>query len=297
MAGDNLVYVFLDSTFTDSTDREESIFVYDKLPLYYSQTYEYNKQKFQNSHFIVNDENIKQITEDNDFKVLDKIINEKWARYKKNPFWYNTSIRVIVLCLYVRNNNLKNVTHVEADNIIFAKDTSILNNFFLDGEFGFCNEAPSSSAPSFIFIKDAAAANDLLQKHIHLYEKGEQALRPYVGHFGNYITDMALLDVIYRYRKNYKMLPNLPFGPTSENFEILQHVFDPTSYGQHIGGTNNGHPPGFIDPMHYVGQAITQKHIEVKYDKRPYVVYRDKQIPVYNLHVHNKKAIENLLNG
>jgi hypothetical protein len=297
MVGDNLVYVFLNSAFTDCKDREQSIFTYDELPLYYTQTYEYNKQKFQNSHFILNDKNIRQLTQDKDFLVLDAIINEKWARYKKNPFWYNTSIRVILLCLYVRINNLKNVTHVEADNIIFAKNTSLLNDFFSEGEYGFCNEAPSSSAPSFIFIKDATAADNLLQKHIQLYEKGESALQPYVGHFGNYITDMALLDIIYRYRKNYKMLPNLPFGQTSENFDQLQHVFDPTSYGQHIGGTNNGHEPGFIDPMHYVGQALIHKQIKVHFDKSPFIVYQDKQIPIYNLHVHNKKAIERLINA
>lgn len=294
----NLVYVFLNSEFSDIPDREQTKYAYDNLPEYYSETFEYNKQKFKNSHFITNtNSDIKFITEDKDFKVLDNIINNKWCRYKKNPFWYNTSIRIIVLCIYARNKNLRNVTHVEADNIIFAQNVNILNNVFNEGEFGFCNEGPYSSAPSFIFLKDATAADNLLQKHIQLYEKGEETLRPYVGYFGSYITDMPLLDILYRYKKNYKMLPNLPFGLTSENFNQIQHVFDPTSYGQYLGGTNNGEPPGFTDPKHFVGQAIINKQITVTFDNVPNITYQNKQIPIFNLHVHNKQAITNFLNG
>lgn len=295
MVGDNLIYVFLNSAFTDSEGREYTKFAYDEMPEYYKLTYEYNKLKFKDSHFITNANNISDLLEDTDFKKLDNIINTKWYRYKKNPFWYNTSIRVILLCLYVRNNNLKNVTHVEADNIIYAQNTKILDSFFQDGEYGFCNEAPYSSAPSLIFIKDAEAADSLLRKHIQLYEKGESNLGQYVGYYGNYITDMALLDIIYRYRKNYKMLPCLPFGPVSENYETLQYVFDPTSYGQYICGTNNGAPPGFIDFKHYIGHAVESRYIQIKFNTKPYIFFEEKEIPIYNLHVHNKKAIPDLL--
>ena len=254
------------------------------------------KKKFKAAHFVTNkNKDFNSIIDDADFKKIDNIINNKWARYKKDPFWYNTSIRVILLCIYARNNNLNNTVHVEADNIIFGKNLSIFENVFNAGEFGFCNESPYSSAPSFIFLKDKDAADNLLQLHIKLYEKGEQVLRPYVGHFGNWISDMALLDIIYRSNKHYKMLPCLPFGNNSCNYEQLQYVFDPTSYGQYLGGTNNGHPVGYQEYYHFIGKELIDKNINVIFDKQPFVVYNNKKIPIFNLHVHNKKAISNFL--
>jgi hypothetical protein len=298
MEENNLVYVFLNSKFTDSKDREVTHYAYDELPEYYTKTYNHNKQKFNSSHFITNNNDIKLLTEDSDFKTVDNIFNKKWERYKKNPFWYNTTVRVILLCLYVRNNNLKNVTHVEADNIIFADNVNILSNTFKEGEFGYSNEAPYSSAPSFIFIKDKDAADKLLRLHIKLFEKGEQLLAPYVGQYAGYLTDMAFLDLIYRSgSKHYRMLPCLPSGSNSHNFDSLQYVFDPTSYGQYLGGTNNGHPPGFKDSHHYVGHELLSKRIDVKFDKIPFIIHNNKQIPIFNLHVHNKKAIEGFLNA
>jgi len=292
----NLVYIFLNKNFTDSKNKENTVWAYDELPVYYTDTYKFNKQKFKQSHFVTNtDDTINSVVRDTDFKKIDTIINNKWSRYKQNPFWYSTFIRVIVLCLYVRNNKLNNTVHIEADNIIFEPNLNILTNFFQSGEFGFPNESPFSSAPCFIFLKDDKSADNLLNLHIKLLEKGEEQLRAHCGHFSSYITDMAFLDLIYRRGKEYKMLPCLPYGAFSQNFETLQCVFDPTSYGQYLGGTNQQHPPGYMENYHFIGHELLQKNIEVIFDKRPFVVYNNKKIPIFNLHVHNKKAIPKFL--
>jgi hypothetical protein len=292
----NLIYVFLDKNFTDSKVKEDTKWAYDILPQYYTDTFNFNKLKFKQATLLTNTTNIlNSITTDNDFKKIDTIIDNKWSRYKQNPFWYNTFIRVILLCLYIRNNDLKNTIHIEADNIIFEPNIDILSDFFKPGEFGFCNESPFSSAPCFIFIKDKQAADTLLNLHIKLLEKGEQELSLHCGHFGSYITDMAFLDLIFRRGKEYKMLPCLPYGPFSQNFDKLQCVFDPTSYGQYIGGTNQQHPPGYMENYHFIGHELIHKNIKVIFDKRPYIIYNDNKIPIFNLHVHNKKAINKIL--
>jgi hypothetical protein len=298
MEENNLVYVFLDTAFTDSCNQEQSSYAYEYLPGYYTKTYEYNRKKFTNSHFILNDNKIADLVNDPDFKIVSSILNEKWARYKCNPFWYSTFIRVILLCLYARNNNLKNTIHVESDNIIYADNFITLQNTFKPGEFGFCNEAPYSSAPSIIFLKDKEAADSLLKQHITLLSKGEDVLRSYVGYYGNYITDMALLDIIYRRKKDYRMLPCLPYGPFSENYNEIKFVFDPTSYGQYLGGTNNGHPKGFTDQKHYVGQEIKNNNINILFvGAQPFLIFekQDVALPIFNLHIHNKEAINNFI--
>jgi hypothetical protein len=291
----NLIYVFLDSKFSDSKDLETSLYVYDQQPDFYQKTFNYNKRIFTNSYFLTQN-NIQAILEDEQFKAIDDVINRKWAHYKKKPFWYNTFIRVILLAIFIKQNQLTNTIHVEADNIIFADDLTTLVNTINDGEFAYCSEGTFSSAPSFLFFKDAIAAEKLVKLHIQLLERGDPALQPYVGFYVHNITDMALLDLIKRGNiPNYKMLPCLPFGINSANFSEIGYVFDPTSYGQYLGGTNNGHVPGFIDHNHFVGLELSNKTIEVIFDKRPYVIYNGNRIPVFNLHVHNKKAIEGFL--
>jgi len=63
-------------------------------------------------------------------------------------------------------------------------------------------------------------------------------------------------------------------------------LFDPGSYGQFLGGTNNGHGPGFTDSEHFIGDHINQGKIKkVEFvDGCPFV----DGIKLFNLHVHSK---------
>jgi hypothetical protein len=93
------------------------------------------------------------------------------------------------------------------------------------------------------------------------------------------------------------------------------HIFDPGSYGQFIGGTHRSHvDPGFTDGTHIVGQAFRMSNGRVKEcDVRvrcktdnfyvwenascmtaPFVRCRlgAPWVPLFNLHVHNKKTYE-----
>ena len=308
----NLVYVFLNNNFLNSGQQKNiGKYSYNTLPEYYIDTLKYNNTKASNTYFIMQDaeidahknklpDNVQLVSADElaateEYKAVWDILYNNWNRYLNDPFWYNTFIRVILICIFQRKYSIENVVHIEADNLIFGDFTKL--NIFESGEFGFSNECPYSSAPSFIYLKDRRSATNLLNMHIQMLDKGESTIQPYTGWLGAWITDMAFLDLIYRSGKNYKMLPCLPEGPFSQNFDKIGYVFDPTSYGMFLGGSNNGHPKGFIDGKHYIGQAIHNKLINVKFDSKPYIVYNNKEIPVFNLHVHNKKSIEGFLNG
>lgn len=310
----SLVYVFLNDKFCALPQTQTSSYSYQSLPDYYVDTLKYNSEKFNNVYFISNKKEInilkntlqnskiqyidvdEEIVPTPEFQEYINILNEKWSRYRLDPFWFTTFARVIVLSLAVKKYNLNNVIHIEADNIIFENCFDNLNNLFLAGEFGWCNEALNSSAPSLMYLKDAAAGDTLFKLHIKLLLKGEQILRPYVGHFAPWITDMAFLDLIYKGCKQYKMLPCVPLGEYSKNFDKLNAVFDPTSYGQFLGGTNNGHAEGYCEYRHFVGKEIIDNKIKVIMDKKPYVIFDNKRIPIFNLHVHNKKKINHFLN-
>ena len=309
-----LVYVFINNNFQATSDSFKSDYSYSEIPQFCFDTLNFNSKKFNKTYIVTQKEEIQKfqnrvsenvefidveekICKSEEFIEAQNVINTLWARNKKDTFWYTTFIRVLLLSLFVKIYKTTSNIHVEADNIIFENDFTNINNLFETGEFGYCNEAPNSSAPSLIYLKDSISGSNLFNLHLKLLKKGDIPLQPYVGHFANNITDMAFLDLIYRAGKFYKMLPCVPCGPFSQNFDKLQTVFDPTSYGQFLGGTNNGHPPGYCEMRHYVGREIISKNIEVFFNKTPYIVYQNKQIPIFNLHVHNKKSIPSFLNG
>jgi hypothetical protein len=97
-------------------------------------------------------------------------------------------------------------------------------------------------------------------------------------------NEMQLLGGIYKRRPDlFKRLDVLP-----GNHDV---VFDPSSYGQFFGGTNNGHPPGWYGDHHVVGKKIGEGVLKpVMVDKKPYVEYDGKRYPIINLHIHSKKT-------
>ena len=110
-----------------------------------------------------------------------------------------------------------------------------------------------------------------------------------------WISFLVYIGVCFFKQKFFKLLPSLPFGEQSQNFGQFNMLFDPASYGQFLGGTNNGHPQGYTEPAHFIGSQIISKQIEVVFDKKPFVIYEGKQVPLYNLHLHNKQVIEKCL--
>lgn len=311
----NLVYVFLTSNFYAPKNAPFNQWSYTSIPEYYFKTIEHNSKKFKNSYLLTEQHQIENINKQlsnfsnniqvvavedcicntDEFKETINILDTLWPRYRYDTFWFVTFIRSILLGIFINKQKLKNVIHVEADNLIFVENFNPLFELLELGEFAYSNEAPYASALALMAFKDDFAGQNFVKHHITLLKKGDNALNPYIGHFYGHVTDMAFIDLIYRAKKNYKMLPCLPYGPFSENFNKLPYIFDPISYGQFLGGTNQGAPAGYTEYRHYVGKEIMDNKIKVIFDKCPYILYNNEQIPIFNLHIHNKKAITQFL--
>jgi hypothetical protein len=307
--------VFLTSNFCAPKNTTPSQWSYNSIPDYYLKTIQHNSKKFKKSYFLTENSQIKTIkkqltdisnlidivpVEDlicntDEFKETISVLDTLWPRYRYDTFWFVTFIRSILLGIFINEQKLKNTIHVEADNLIFAESLKSLFELLESGEFAYSNEAPYASALALMAFKDEISGQNFVKHHITLLKKGDQTLNPYVGHFYGHVTDMAFIDLIYRAKKNYRMLPCLPYGPFSENFDKLQCVFDPISYGQFLGGTNQGASAGYTEYRHYVGKEIIENKIKVFFDKKPFIQYNNKLIPIFNLHLHNKKAIQQFL--
>lgn len=309
----NLIYVFLTKNFLAPKNAPKSQWNYDSIPEYYIQTFKHNSQKFDKSYILTESSQVKfcesllknnnveivpvedSVCNFEEFKETIQILDTLWPRYRYDTFWFVTFIRSIIIGIFIEKYKLKNTIHVEADNLIFAKDIQNIFNIFKQGDFGYSNEAPFASALALMAFNDEKSGHNFSKHHIALLKKGEHVLNSFVGHFCGHVTDMAFIDLIYRAKKNYKMLPCLPYGPFSENFEKTKIVFDPFSYGAYLGGTNQGAPSGYTEYRHYVGKEIIENNIKVLFDKIPYIIYNEKEVPIFNLHIHNKKAIPEFL--
>jgi len=299
-----LLYVFLNNNFSKIESNKKD-FSYARMPDYYQKTFNFNMQHFDDGGLICQEEemngkfknyvSVESLMQMVEFKTINEILEKKWARYKIEFFLYHAFMRLIFVCLAIKKMQLTDVIHVEADNTIYSDERERFSRIFQPGEFGYGLVSMLDAAPGVIFFKDSQAADNFLNQLIKLLKKGEEEIVSTTGIPFSYITDMNFLYLMFLYNKNYKMLPCLPVGDYSQNYNNFNILFDPAGYGQFLGGTNNSNPPGYINPRQFVGAFLQNKQIEVKFDSKPYILYHGKQIPLYNLHIHNKKAIENFI--
>jgi hypothetical protein len=104
------------------------------------------------------------------------------------------------------------------------------------------------------------------------------------------VNEMTLLAIFNQ--KSFHILPHMSidFGAYGEFDFRPEYVFDPGSYGQYLGGTNNGHGAGYAGDHHFIGEAINKGLIKPIFeDHKPYVLCYGNKYPLFNLHIHSKK--------
>ena len=193
-----------------------------------------------------------------------------------SDFWHRTSERIFYLQEYVSRNNFTNVFHLENDVIMYypAKETlpdtdrnkvSVIMMSNTHTTFAFCH------------IPTASKIENLCLSFIEMLSNiGEDNLRLYGGY--DHISEMSLLNLALR-NNVVRSFPIMPPEPSV-------FIYDPGSYGQYFGGTNNGHDAGFVDTTHYIGSAIVS-NMPIKptiSNNKPMVGNHR----IFNLHIHSK---------
>ena len=212
--------------------------------------------------------------------LLDNV-KKNFARYYNDAFWLVTMLRIPLLCIHMIENNMKQVLHLENDNLIYKNPNDVFSN---TKGFAYPIVGPTMASAGILYISDAESANVLLQCFEKLLKHEESDLREHT--FYDWISEMVLLSYIRDYQQ-YEYYVDLEVLPV----QTSTLLFDGASYGQYLAGTNCGHAEGFTERNHYVGQALMKKEFDVKFEKWPHVVYNDKRIQLFNLHLHNKKRI------
>jgi len=281
------IYVHLNpTTLPFSKELDFSKYTFNDIPDYALDSFNQSKK------FLLEDSIIITNNDLNDFNegILNffNICKISFPSFYKDTFWLLTLLRLYIVYLYAKKYNINEFIHLEYDNLIYS-DLNELKK--LPPSLYFTRVGPFCSSAGFVYCNSIEHFTKFINKILQLIGKGEQTVRKFTQY--DHLSEMIMIDLIYENTKSViDYLPILPEGKGSDNFDKLGVLFDGASYGQYLGGTNNGDGKGWTGRHHYVGAAIQDKNINVSFDKVPFVTYNNKQIPILNLHIHSKKLKE-----
>lgn len=224
-------------------------------------------------------------TEVNNFFELCK---KGFPSFYNDPFWLTTLLRLYIVFLYCKRNDINEFIHLEYDNLIYSNFNFLKK---LSPSLYFTRVGPFCSSAGFVYCNSIAKFEQFFEKIINLFKKGENHALKFTQY--GHLSEMILIDLIHTHTQNIiSYLPILPFGIGDDNFDKLQVLFDGASYGQYLGGTNNENNKGWYGLHHYVGQEIHKKTIDIIFKNEPFVLFNGQKIPIMNLHIHSKKLNE-----
>lgn len=229
------------------------------------------------NNIIVDDNKVKVINT-NDLQVPD--IGDYYIHDYFSCLWRNSALRLFYIEALMNNLQLTDVIHFDNDVIVYQNIEHLLPAFKLFN-VAITSHFDTQYVFGFSYIKDAASLGIINEKLIGLLLQGEHKL-------SQIITDcmpheMRLLGYI---GDSYNLIEPLPITPASKHFDKFGVCFDPSSYGQYLGGLAP-------ELNHIIGKDIIDGKIKITLsNKQPELIYNGSKYNVINLHIHNKKLHE-----
>jgi len=279
------IYVHLNpNDFSFSKELNSSNYTYTGVPEFAQISLQQSKKFLKETPILITNADIK-----NNFEVELESFYQKCKKgfpsLYNDPFWLTTLLRLYVVFLFCKQNHINEFIHLEYDNLIYS-DLKELKQ--LPPSLYFTRVGPFCSSAGFVYCNSLTNFEQFINRLESLFAKGQNIVRTFTQY--DHLSEMILIDLIHTHTKGViDYLPILPLGTGNDNFDKLNVLFDGASYGQYLGGTNNGDEKGWYGQHHYVGQEIAKKTIQIIFENRPYIIFNNKKIPILNLHIHSKK--------
>ena len=200
----------------------------------------------------------------------------------RNGFWRAASLRFFYIHNYVKINRLRDIFHIEYDNLIYYDFTKLLPEFQTRPMYCVL-DSPSRCIPSFVYWRDADAIFDLLLSLLAAGARGENDMTALAAHAHKYPTKVGWLPII---------TPDYPsVDPAySEGLRRFGVLFDGAAVGQYIGGVDPRNTAG--DTSGFINETTVfqcdKAHVEWRNGddglRRPYL----NDCALVNLHIHSK---------
>lgn len=200
----------------------------------------------------------------------------------RGGFWRATSLRFFYIHSYVKMNRLRDVFHIEYDNLIYQDFTKLLPAFQTKSMYCVL-DAKDRGIASFVYWQDSEAIVDFLLSCLNAGARGENDMIALATHTHNNKENVGLLPII---------TPDYPGVDTcySERLSQFGALFDGAAVGQYIGGVDPRNAPG--DTCGFVNETTVfrcdRATVTWRTDssglRRPYLNGQ----PLVNLHIHSK---------
>lgn len=179
--------------------------------------------------------------------------------------------------------NIQNIIHLDNDVLIYDDINAIRYEL---QKHSLCLTSPNEKECvfGFSYIKNHKSLETLNAELLKLIRLGEHTLEKHIGSMPHEMRLISLINNNY----NNKLITKLPTLPTAPAYKNFKYCFDPSSYGQHLGGK-----PLEIH-HHDIDEQIYRNQLAIEFNKVPIIKTPTGNHRLFNLHIHNKK-LENYI--
>lgn len=196
-------------------------------------------------------------------------------------FWTRTSSRFLILSNFSKINKLENFFHIENDVLIFSNLSKVSDSLRKTHfESSLVMDSNNRCVPSIMWFAN----------YLSLEKIKDQILT------NKHFNDMQ--NLAYFFHKNRKSVCNFPIFPDSlfesginysNMYDIFESIFDGAAIGQYFGGLDQRiHKNNTINFINETTIFNVSKLNYIWENSKPYALYREKKIPISNIHVHSK---------
>ena len=199
----------------------------------------------------------------------------------RNGFWKLTSYRFIALYEYMKQQNIRNILHIENDVLIYKNVDSI--HFHNTKKLLLTMDSKNRCIPGIMFIP----SSEILKKCIDQFNPTLNDMQNFALCYSNMNEYVDTLPIFLENTDNevYKMI--------TENYKFYNAIFDAAAIGQYLGGVDPRNISG--DTKHFVNETCAVDYSKYKFiwknecgKNYPYIVVCGGEYPIINLHIHCK---------
>ena len=223
--------------------------------------------------------------------------------------WVYSSERFFYLEELVRQHNLSDVFHIESDVLLYANLEDLLPVFQkrYNGMIGAIFENDHRCVPSIVYVSNLApikALIDFYPKKAHVFQSDMEILAEFKNRYHRVFIDFLPITIPSNGENDHPFVGALMQTKTPElysnNVEEFNAIFDGAAFGIYLAGWDpRWHPqgPGTISEYSVINPSAfaLEWKVDDKGRKVPLVSYKTKQLPLINLHITNKGAIEQFI--
>jgi len=220
------------------------------------------------------------------------IENLDFYKTHEDPLWRTSFERFFYINAFIQDKKINNVVHFDSD-VMLYKDINDIKDILYNNikEIGITPHKENELVCGFMYIKNSNSLQVLCDELLHVASVGEKILQEKFNQMPHEMRLMGYIDQKLRDQKYIIRLPITPYNSGNNLFKEFKGVFDPSTYGQYFGNNNQVHEND-INRLadRYIGSKV---HPTFGFDKKPILKLNDGSIvPIFNLHIHNKKLHE-----